>query len=74
MSVGEKILDAIQLLADSSVEKAKYDKTIQAQILSCQDATIGKYRCRYQDATVYAYASSSDVTFNNGTYVYILVP
>ena len=32
MSVSEKVLDAIELLATSSVEKAKYDKTIQAQI------------------------------------------
>ncbi len=74
MSVSEKVLDAIQLLATSSVEKAGYDKTIQAQIVSCEDATIGKYRCRYQDAIIYAYASNSDVTFTNGSYVYILVP
>lgn len=74
MSVNEKVLDAIQLLATSSVEKAGYDKTIQAQIVSCEDATIGKYRCRYQDATFYAYASNSDVTFGNNAYVYVLVP
>ena len=74
MSVSDKVLDAIELLAANSVEKAGYDKTIQAQIVSCEDATIGKYRCRYQDAIIYAYASNSDVTFNNGAYVYILVP
>lgn len=74
MSVQDKILDAIELLAENSVKKAGYDKTIQAQILSCEDATIGKYRCRYQDATIYAYTSNSDVTFNKGSYVYILVP
>lgn len=74
MSISDKVLDAIELLATNSVEKAGYDKTIQAQIISCEDATIGKYRCRYQDAIIYAYASNSDVTFNNGAYVYILVP
>ena len=74
MSVQDKILDAIEILADNSVKKAGYDKTIQAQILSCEDATIGKYRCRYQDATIYAYAGGADVTFNKGAYVYILVP
>lgn len=68
------LVDAIQLVTDSSIEKAGYDKTIQAQILSCQDATIGKYRCRYQDAVIYAYASTSGMVFTNGTYVYILVP
>ena len=68
------VLDAIQIISASSVEKAGYDKTIQAQILSCEDATIGKYRCRYQDAIIYAYSGSSDITFTNGAYVYILVP
>lgn len=67
-------IDAVQILYDSSIKKAAYDKTIQAQVLSCQDATIGKYRCRYQDAVIYAYASTPDVTFTNNAYVYILVP
>ena len=61
-------------MINTKIEKAGYDKTIQAQIVSCEDATIGKYRCRYQDATIYAYASNSDVTFNKGSYVYVLVP
>lgn len=74
MSVNEKVLDAIELLTKNSVQKAKYDKTIQAQILSCEDSTIGKYRCRYQDATFYAYSSNLDLTFSKGSEVYILVP
>lgn len=74
MSINEKVLDAIELLTKNSVQKAKYDKTIQAQILSCEDSTIGKYRCRYQDATFYAYSSNLDLTFSKGSEVYILVP
>ena len=74
MDVKEKILDAIQMLASNSVKKAGYDKTIQAQIVSCEDATIGKYRCRYQDSTFYAYTNNSDLSFSKGSYVYILVP
>ena len=74
MSINDKILDAIELLANNSVKKAGYDKTIQAQILSCEDATIGKYRCRYQDAVFYAYANNLDTRLINGSYVYILVP
>ena len=74
MNVNEQLLDAICKIADDSVKKAQYDKTIQAQILSCEDATIGKYRCRYQDAIIYAYSNNSDTTFGDGAYVYILVP
>lgn len=74
MSVSEKILDAIELLSTNYIEKAGYDKTIQAQIISCEDATIGKYKCRYQDAIIYAYNNALDIVYNNGSYVYILVP
>jgi len=67
-------LDAIELLANSKVEKANYNTTIQAQIISCEDASIGKYRCRYQDAIIYAYSNNIDTTYTNGSYVNILVP
>lgn len=71
--INESVLDTIQSLIQSSIKSAGYDKTIQAQILSCEDETIGKYRCRYQDAVFYAY-SNSEATFLNGSYVYILIP
>lgn len=74
MSVNDQILDAIELLARNSVERAGYDKTIQAQIISCQDKQLGKYKCKYQDALFYAYTSSPDISLSNGTMVYILVP
>ena len=74
MSVNQKVLDAIELLTKNSVQKASYDKTIQAQIISCEDATIGKYKCRYQDSTFYAYASNAEVSYSNNAMVYILVP
>lgn len=72
--VNQKILDAIELLATHSVQKAGYDRTIQAQILSCTDPTIGKYKCKYQDAIIYAYTTNSDISLSKGTFVYILVP
>ena len=37
MSVSDKLLDSIELLINNSVEKAGYDKTIQAQVISCED-------------------------------------
>ena len=74
MSVNQKILDAIELLTNHSIEKAGYDKTIQAQIISCEDATIGKYKCSYQGTTFIAYSGSADVSYSKGAFVYILVP
>ena len=74
MSVSQKVLDAIELLSNNSIQKAGFDKTIQAKIISCEDATIGKYKCRYQDATFFAYTNNTNLSFNKGAYVYILVP
>lgn len=74
MSASSQILDAIELLTNNSIKKAAYDRTIQAQIISCEDETIGKYKCRYQDAIIYAYSTGTNITFNKGAQVYILVP
>ena len=73
MGVNQKILDAIELLTKNSIQQAKYDKTIQAQVLSCEDEALGKYRCKFQDAIFYAYGSP-DSSYSKGTLVYILVP
>lgn len=74
MSIAQNILDAISILAKVETQHAGYDKTIQAQILSCEDASIGRYRCRYQDSTIYAYNNTLNTSYNKGDYVYILVP
>ena len=74
MSASNQILDAIELLIKDSVKKAAYDRTIQAQIISCEDQTIGKYKCRYQDAIIYAYSGSADISYSQNAQVYILVP
>lgn len=74
MNVSQNVLDAIDILTDNAVQKAKYDKTIQAVILSCQDETIGQYRCRYQDSTIRAFSTNTDVLYTQGSMVYIQVP
>ena len=74
MGVNEKILEAIGICADNIVKKAGYNKTIQAQIMSCQDATIGKYKCKFQDAIFYAYNTNTEVSYTKGTNVYVLIP
>ena len=74
MKYENQILDAIETIVNSAVKKAGYDKTIQAKIINCEDQTIGKYKVQYQDSIFYAYSGSSEVTYNNGSEVYILVP
>lgn len=74
MHYENQILDAIEKIVDSKINNAGYDKTIQATIVKCEDATIGKYKISYQDGTFYAYANSSEISYAEGADVYILVP
>lgn len=74
MKYENQILDAIEMLVDKSVKTAGYDKTVQAKIISCEDPTIGKYKVRYQDSNFYAYSGSSEISYMEGSEVYILIP
>ena len=70
----DDILKAIDIMATKKISSAGYDKTIQGTVISCQDRTIGKYKIKYQDGYWYAYSTSGDVYYSNGTSVYILIP
>lgn len=75
MSAIEKnICQAIDVIVQKAINQASYDKTIQATIISCVDATIGKYKVKYQDSVFYAYSGNSEVSYPDGSNVYILVP
>ena len=70
----DKILGAMDIIASEMVQRAGYDKTIQAKILSCEDPTIGKYKCSYQNSTFYAYSDNVNNTYSKGSLVYITIP
>ena len=67
------ICEAIETLVDKAVSQAEYDKTIQATIIEHTDATIGKYKVKYQDSTFYAYATDVSANYSKGSSVYILI-
>lgn len=64
----------MEMIVDNAITKAKFDKTIQAIILSCEDEAKGQYKCKYQDSIFYAYASSPLSIYKKNANVYILVP
>lgn len=74
MGYEDKICDAITIMVDRAVSEARFDRTIQAIVQECSDASIGKYKVKYQDSSFYAYATSTDVTYSKGSNVYILIP
>lgn len=72
--MAESVIDAIEIITDQKLNSAKFDRTIQATVLSCTSNTKGEYRCRYQDSKFLAYAPNPDVTYSENALVYILIP
>ena len=73
-NIENQICQAVDIIVQRAMSQAEFDRTIQGTVLSCIDATIGKYKIKYQDNTFYAYSSNAEVTYSNGSSVYILVP
>lgn len=68
------ILQAIDIIADKKISQASFDKTIKAVVKEEKDATTGEYLIKYQDSEFIAYATSSQVHYQQGEQVYILIP
>lgn len=68
----DNILNAIDIVVKAKIENAKYDRTIMAQIVSCEDEEIGKYKCKYQGIIITAYSSHPLLKYNINDNVYIL--
>ena len=71
--ISEAILKAIDIISDKKISKAEFSSTIQGIIVKCQDASLGKYLIKYQDSLLEAYSTSTSVSYNKDTLVYIFV-
>lgn len=69
-----QLLDAIQIIVDNAIEKANFDKTIQAVVQKCVSEQSGKYVVKYQGGTFYAYSQDIKTVYSKGTSVYVLIP
>ena len=69
-----RILDAIETITTNAINKAGYDRTIQATIVESVDSGLGKYIVKYQDSEFEAYSNNIDIYYPSGTLVNILVP
>lgn len=71
-NIENKILEAVEIIVDSAVKSAGFDSTVIATVKECIDIANGKYRCKYQDSMIYAYADNNN--YSVGEQVYVLVP
>jgi hypothetical protein len=74
VSFENQILDAIETVVSNAISNAEYDKTIKAIVIELTDASLGKYKLRYQDSEIEAYTNNIDIYYPAGTLVSILIP
>ena len=68
------LLDAIEMVVSDKVSNAQFNKTIQAVVIERTDADLGKYKLKYQDSEIEAYATDLSAFYPEGVLVNILVP
>lgn len=73
-NIEQNFCEAVDIIVNRAIEQAQFDKTIKATIVNLVDSVTGKYKVRYQDDLIYAYAGTADMDFTPGDEVYILVP
>jgi hypothetical protein len=71
--IASNILTAIDILTDKKIAEARFDRTINATVIKCQDSLAGEYLVKYQDAEIIAYSGTSD-PYAAGDLVYVTVP
>ena len=73
LELQDKLCQAMEMFAENAINKAGFDRTIQATIISCVDESIGRYKVQYQDSMFYAYAQNDENKYSSGTGVYVLI-
>lgn len=63
----------MSIIANSSVDKVKFDSTIECTIIDATDKLIGKYKVKNESYAEF-YAYSQITTYNKGDKVYIQIP
>lgn len=63
----------MSIIANSSVDKVKFDSTIECTIVDATDKLIGKYKVKNESYAEF-YAYSQITTYNKGDKVYVQIP
>ena len=74
LEYSDQLINSIDIIVQSALDKASFDKTIKATIIKQDSQENGKYLVKYQDATFYAYTNNWNIQYAQNSYVYILIP
>jgi hypothetical protein len=70
LNIQESLCQAMSIIANSSVDKVKFDSTIECTIIDAIDKLIGKYKVKNESYAEF-YAYSQITTYNKGDKVYV---
>ena len=73
-SYENKLLDAIELMAETKIQEANFNKTVQATIIKMTNAATAEYLVKYQDSRFPAYSMNKSKQYKDGQNVYVLIP
>ena len=73
-SYENKILEAIEIIANQKIDEADFNKTVQATIIKMVDAASAHYLVKYQDSRFDAFAVNKTKQYQDGQNVYVLFP
>ena len=68
------ILQAVDIITTSKIQKLKFDKTIVATIKHVLDIDVGEYRAEYEAGTFKVYAEDPNIVYAIGQSVYVKIP
>lgn len=74
MSYADNILDAVDILIDKKLSNLPYDKTVRATIVEVVDESVLKYKVKYQNAFLFAYAVDADQDYRVDDEIYLQIP
>lgn len=73
-NIENSICEAINIIVSKKLAEAKYDRTINANIISLDNRETGEYTVKYEDLYFKAYAINIESTFNENDMVRVLIP
>ena len=68
------ICQVVNTIADQRISQAGFDTTVEAVVIGILDKTRGKYKLKYQNNIFQAYANNSEVYYEEGKIVTVLIP
>lgn len=72
--ISNGILNAINTVVNTAIERLDRDKTVMATIISCTNALTGEYKVSYGGGMILAYSRSENETYRTNDLVWLQIP